>query len=120
MSGVAFALVLTAALGHATWNLLAKRSGGGIEFIWLFGAASSVLLLVPALVALLVSDPVLGTAQWLFIFGSGVLHIAYFVLLQTGYRVGAMSIVYPSARGTGVLAAPLGGVIVFAERPGGV
>jgi multidrug transporter EmrE-like cation transporter len=118
VSGLAFALVLTAALGHATWNVLAKHSGGGLEFIWLFGAVSTVLLAVPALVAVLVVHPVLGWAQVLFIVGSGVLHIAYFVLLQTGYRVGDMSIVYPSARGTGVLAGTLGGIVVFGEHPG--
>ncbi|HEY8768423.1 MAG TPA: EamA family transporter, partial [Dehalococcoidia bacterium] len=120
MSGFAFGLVLTAALGHATWNLLAKRSGGRTEFIWLFGAASSVLLLIPALVALVVEHPVLGAPQLLFIVGSGVLHIAYFVLLQSGYSAGDMSIVYPSARGTGVLIATLGGVVLFGERPGAV
>jgi drug/metabolite transporter (DMT)-like permease len=118
MSGLAFGLVLAAALAHATWNLLAKHSGGGIEFIWLFGAVSSVLLAPPALVAVLVAHPVLGSEQVLFIVGSGVLHIAYFVLLQAGYGAGAMSIVYPSARGTGVLAATLGGVVIFGERPG--
>jgi drug/metabolite transporter (DMT)-like permease len=117
VSGLAFALVLTAALGHATWNLLAKRSGGGAEFIWLFGAASSLLLLAPALVVLVVERPALGPAQLLFIVGSGALHIAYFVLLQTGYDAGDMSIVYPTARGTGVLVATLGGIVLFAERP---
>jgi drug/metabolite transporter (DMT)-like permease len=117
VSGLAFGLVLTAALGHATWNLLAKRSGGAAEFIWLFGAASSVLLLVPALVVLAVKQPALGPPQLLFIIGSGALHIAYFVLLQTGYGAGDMSIVYPSARGTGVLIATLGGVVLLGEHP---
>jgi drug/metabolite transporter (DMT)-like permease len=117
MSAFAFALVLTAAVGHSVWNLLAKRSGGGVEFVWLFGVVSSVLLLVPALVAVVVVHPDFGAAVALFVVGSGVLHIAYFLLLQRGYRAGEMSIVYPSARGTGVLAATLGGVIVFGERP---
>jgi drug/metabolite transporter (DMT)-like permease len=117
VSGLAFGLVLTAAVGHATWNLVAKRSGGAIEFIWLFTGMSSVLLLVPALVAL-AKHPVHGAAPALFIVGSGVLHIVYFVLLQAGYRVGDMSIVYPSARGTGVLVATVGGVLVFGEHPG--
>jgi drug/metabolite transporter (DMT)-like permease len=120
MSGLAFGLVLAAALAHATWNLFAKHSGGGMEFIWLFGAVSSVLLAVPALVAVVLAHPVLGPEQVLFIVGSGVLHIAYFVLLQAGYGAGAMSIVYPSARGTGVLAATVGGVVIFGERPGAV
>jgi drug/metabolite transporter (DMT)-like permease len=117
VSALAFGLVLSAAVGHATWNLVAKRSGGAIEFIWLFTAVSSVLLLVPAIVVV-VEHPVHGAAPALFIVGSGVLHIVYFVLLQAGYRAGDMSIVYPSARGTGVLVATVGGVILFGEHPG--
>jgi drug/metabolite transporter (DMT)-like permease len=117
VSALAFGLVLSAAVGHATWNLFAKRSGGALEFIWLFTAASSVLLLVPALVSL-AEDPVHGAAPALFVVGSGVLHIVYFVLLQAGYRAGDMSIVYPAARGSGVLVAAVGGVILFGERPG--
>src|SRR5205085_5098768 len=75
---------------------------------------------VPAAIALAVSRPHLGGAQFLFIFGSGVLHIAYFLLLQTGYRAGDLSLVYPSARGTGVLLATFGGIVIFGEKPGAV
>jgi drug/metabolite transporter (DMT)-like permease len=120
MSALALVLVLCAALTHATWNMLAKRSGGGIAFVWLFGVASTVLLLVPAVVALAIERPHVGGAQLLFIAGSGVLHIAYFLLLQGGYRAGDLALVYPSARGTGVLLATFGGIVIYDERPGAV
>jgi drug/metabolite transporter (DMT)-like permease len=120
MSALALVLVLCAALTHATWNMLAKRSGGGIAFVWLFGVASTVLLLVPAVVALAIERPHVGGAQLLFIAGSGVLHIAYFLLLQGGYRAGDLVLVYPSARGTGVLLATFGGIVIYDERPGAV
>jgi drug/metabolite transporter (DMT)-like permease len=118
LSALAFGLVLTAALGHATWNLFAKRSSSGIEFVWLFSAVSALVLLAPAVVSVGVSSAALGASQALFILGSGALHIAYFVLLQRGYNAGEMSLVYPSARGTGVLAATVGGVTILGERPG--
>jgi hypothetical protein len=39
----------------------------------------------------------------LFMFGTGVLHVGYFLSLQEGYRVGDFSVVYPLARGNGSL-----------------
>jgi len=43
MTGLAIALVLGAALIHASWNYLLKKSGGGIGFVWAFAAFSSLL-----------------------------------------------------------------------------
>src|SRR6266581_244564 len=43
MTGLAIALVLGAALIHASWNYLLKKSGGGIGFVWAFAALSSLL-----------------------------------------------------------------------------
>ena len=98
MTLFALALVLLAAVFHATWNLLAKRVGdGGAAFVWLFGLCS-LLIYAPLAVVVLVSAPHLGSAQYLFMFGSGVLHLGYFVLLQRGYAVGDLSLVYPLAR----------------------
>jgi len=39
MTALALTLVLIAAVLHATWNLCAKRAGGGLPFVWLVGAA---------------------------------------------------------------------------------
>ena len=119
MSVFALALVLSAAVFHATWNLLAKRVGaGGAVFVWLFGALSVFIYAPLALVVILLQRPHLGLAQLVFMFGSGALHLGYFVVLQRGYAVGDLSLVYPLARGTGPLLATVGAVILLGERPG--
>jgi drug/metabolite transporter (DMT)-like permease len=118
MTLFALALVLAAAVFHATWNLLAKRVGdGGAVFVWLFGLCSLVLYAPLAVVVVLVSAPHLGPVQFLFMFGSGVLHLGYFVFLQRGYAVGDLSVVYPLARGTGPLLATAAAIVLFGERP---
>src|SRR6266700_2941206 len=43
MTGLAISLVLGAALIHASWNYLLKKSGGGIGFVWAFAALSLLL-----------------------------------------------------------------------------
>lgn len=116
---LALALVLAAAFAHAFWNLLAKRVGaGGPAFVWLFGAISAVVYAPLAVVVVLVQGPRLGAVELLFMFGSGVLHLGYFVLLQRGYAVGDLSVVYPLARGTGPLLATAAAVVLLGERPG--
>lgn len=117
MTGFALGLILAAAFIHATWNLLAKRAGGGASFVWLI-AALAALLYAPFVIALVVVQrPSLGPLELVFIAGTAVLHLAYFVSLQRGYRVGDLSLIYPLARGTGPLLATGGAVWLLAERP---
>ena len=40
MSALALGIILVAAFTHATWNYAAKRSGGGLPFVWLTGLVS--------------------------------------------------------------------------------
>src|SRR5215210_6927694 len=118
MTLFALGLVLIAAVFHATWNLLAKRVGdGGAVFVWLFGLCSIAIYAPLAAIVVLVSAPHLGPVQYVFRFGSGVLHLGYFVLLQRGYAVGDLSLVYPLARGTGPLLATAAAIVLFGERP---
>ncbi len=119
MSPLALALVLTSAVLHATWNLLAKRAGksGGVVFVWLFTALSAVLFAPVAITVIVLEQPRLGPREVLFIAGSALLHIAYFTLLQSGYRVGDLSLVYPLARGTGPLLSTAAAIAFFGERP---
>jgi len=117
MSSLALALVLSAAVVHATWNLLAKRVGGGAPFVWLFGALSSAIYAPLALGAIVVQRPRLGVQETVFIVGSGLLHLAYFLVLQRGYRVGDLSLVYPLARGTGPVLSTAAAIALFGERP---
>jgi drug/metabolite transporter (DMT)-like permease len=117
LSPLALTLVLSAAFLHATWNLLVKRVGGGPEFIWLFGTLSTLLYAPIVAVVLIYERPHLGPIEFTFIIGSGIIHIGYFLILQQGYRVGDLSLVYPLARGTGPTLATIGAIIIFGERP---
>jgi len=117
VSAVALALVLTAAIAHAGWNLIAKQVGGGVAFLWLFTILST-LIYAPLASAVLVSQrPTFSGLAILFIVGSGVLHLLYFSLLQRGYRTGDLSLVYPLARGTGPVLATIAAILIFGERP---
>lgn len=120
MSLLALALVLVGACAHATWNLLAKRAGGGPSFVWLFGAFAAAIYAPLAVGVILLQRPVIGPPQLICMVGSGLIHLAYFLLLQQGYRVGDLSLVYPTARGTGPMLSTLAAVLVFGERPSGV
>lgn len=119
MSLTALSLVLIAAILHAAWNFAAKRVRfGGARFVWAYYTASTVVLL-PALVIYLVTTP--SSPRWSWLIAAlitALLHIAYGVVLQRGYDVGDLSIVYPVARGTGPLLAVLFAVVLLDERPG--
>jgi drug/metabolite transporter (DMT)-like permease len=117
MTSTALGLVLVAAFSHATWNLVAKRVGGGPAFVWLFGlVAVGVYAPLAAGVALL-ERPHIGLIQVVFLGGTSVLHVAYFLALQHGYRAGDLSLVYPLARGTGPLLSSAAAIVAFGERP---
>lgn len=103
MSLLGFLLVLTAALCHATWNFHVKRINGGAELIWLFSVIALVVYAPVTLWVLLTTENDFSLWPSLFIIGSVLLHLGYFLLLQTGYRKGDLSLVYPTARATGPL-----------------
>jgi drug/metabolite transporter (DMT)-like permease len=119
MNATALSLVLVAAVVHAAWNLAAKRiSSGGTQFVWLYYTVSAVVLL-PVTVVLLAVEPERPQWSWLLaVAGTSVLHVAYGIVLQRGYRAGDLSVVYPVARGTGPLLSVLAAVLVLGERPG--
>ena len=97
----ALALVLVAALLHATWNLAAKRAAHATHFMWLSAVFAAALYI-----------PVVG---WIFADHTGEFWLArsfapqrqcsgasgYNVARQTAYRVADFSVVYPIARGPG-------------------
>lgn len=117
MSATALLLVLAAASIHATWNLLLKRTGGGIAFVWLFGTAASLIYAPLALAIIVFQRPQLGWVELGFMAGSAIIHIGYYLALQRGYRTGDLSLVYPLARGTGPMLATIAAITFFGERP---
>ena len=120
MSPAAITLILIAAVAHAAWNLFSKQAAGAgaVCFIWLFFAIGAVLYAPVTLVVLAVSHPRLSGLPAVFLAGTAVLHIGYALLLQNGYRLGDLSVVYPVGRGTGALLAAAAGIVLLGERPG--
>ncbi len=117
MSAAALALVLAAAVVHATWNYLLKRSGGGAAFVWLFGTLT-ILIYAPLAVGILWwTRPALSWESYALIAASAVVHTAYYLLLDRGYRTGDLSLVYPLARGSAPLITILAAVVLLHERP---
>ena len=117
MSALALLLVLVAACAHATWNFAAKRSGGGLPFVWLTGLVSLCFYAPVALAYTLWRQPEFPAGAWIVIVGSGLIKTGYALLLQRGYRHGDFSLVYPLARGTGPLLSSLTAIALFGERP---
>jgi drug/metabolite transporter (DMT)-like permease len=117
MTPVALALVLVSAVAHATWNLFAKRAGGGALFIWLFEALAALLYAPLALAVIITQRPHIGALGFVFLAGSVLLHLVYFLVLQRGYRAGDLSLVYPLARGTGPTLSTATAIVLFGERP---
>jgi drug/metabolite transporter (DMT)-like permease len=114
--------VLVSGFLHAVWNLLAKRASGdasGPAFVWLYSALSTVIF-APLAAGVFVAGERLGAVGLLFAFGTGVLHVGYFLSLQKGYQVGDLSVVYPLARGTGPLLASGVAILLLGERAGPV
>lgn len=117
MTPLALGLVVIAAFTHATWNFAAKRSGGGLPFVWLTGLWS-FLFYIPAVTAYtLWKQPSLPSAAIFLFVGSGLIKTCYALLLQAGYRHGDFSLVYPLARGTGPLLSTIAAIAIFGERP---
>jgi len=117
MTSAALALVLGAAVLHATWNLCAKRAGGGLPFVWLVGAVICAGYVPVLAVYWTAWQPVLPSGAIPWILGSGVIKTSYALFLQRGYRTGDFSLIYPLARGTGPLLSTLAAIAFLGERP---
>jgi drug/metabolite transporter (DMT)-like permease len=117
LSGFAFSLVITASFIHAGWNYLSKQSGGGIAFLWLASFFTTLIYAPLVAVSLLTRTAKIGMTELALMVVSALIHTLYSVILQTGYRVADLSLVYPLARGTGPALSTLGAVILFRERP---
>ncbi len=118
MSNQALALVVLAAVIHATWNLLAKRAAhAGAAFVFTT-ALFALALYMPWAVWLMLH----GSFQWTpaaagAVVLSGLLHMVYSLCLQRGYQVADLSVVYPVARGTGPLLSTTAALLLLGERP---
>lgn len=100
------ALVLVAAILHASWNALTKASSDPL--------LNMAIVSVSAGLAAAVAIPFLplpDATAWPFLASSVVLHLLYQLLLVRSYNLGDLSQVYPIARGF----APLGVAVLAAS-----
>jgi drug/metabolite transporter (DMT)-like permease len=117
MTLFALTLLIAAGVVHAGWNYIAKRAGGGTVFAWMFAAVSCAVYFPLAVWAAVDALPPIGPAEVGIVLATIGVHLAYFLMLQRGYRVGDLSLVYPLARGTGPALAMLLAVLLLGERP---
>ncbi len=118
MSGVALSWVLVAALIHATWNLLAKKTGGDVRFALVSQVAVAVVWAPVGLWFAWREVGAWGLLQWSLVVASGAIHTVYFVTLLRGYRLADLSVVYPLARGTGPLLTAMAATLLLGESLG--
>jgi drug/metabolite transporter (DMT)-like permease len=114
----ALALVLLAALLHASWNLAAKHAGGDQRFTLLTSLLTSVLWLPAGLWFGWDTVPRWGWIEWAAVSLSAAVHLLYFNSLLKGYRVSDLSVVYPVARGSAPLLTAAAAVVLLGESLG--
>jgi uncharacterized membrane protein len=119
VSALALGLILFSAFVHASWNFLLKKSGGGTGLITAASALSLAVYAPIVLVATWIQGYQFQPAHLALMFGSGMIHTVYFLLLDRAYRSGGdLSIVYPLARATGPLLTIAVAILLLGERPG--
>ena len=107
------AIVVVAALAHASWNALVKSDDDRLVTL---GAVNAVrfLLCIPIVLVL----PLPAGASWPFLAASAILHVGYYTFLISAYRYGDLSKVYPLARGLSPLIVAAGAFAFAGERLG--
>ena len=89
------ALVLLAAVLHATWNAFIKAGADRL-------AVLSLTMAIPAPLCALALPfvPLPAVEAWPYLAASVLIHTTYYASLLFAYRHGDLSQVYPIARGT--------------------
>ncbi|MBV1851648.1 EamA family transporter [Catellatospora tritici] len=119
MPPLAFALVAASVVCHATWNLLSKKAAvGGTAFVAVWSVVASLIWAPFGVWALVIGWDSLGPGALVLVGGAALLHTGYYLLLQRGYAVGDLSVVYPIARGLGPVLVCAVAVPFFGEDPG--
>lgn len=104
--------VLLAALLHAGWNAMIK-GGGDVLHDTAGIVCGAMLIALPFLFVV----PLPAPAAWPFIAASVTVHLAYYWLMISAYRLGDLSLVYPLMRGVAPLITAVAGIAVLGELP---
>ncbi|MEO3428602.1 DMT family transporter [Pelagibius sp. CAU 1746] len=111
MSEFAVALVLSAAVLHATWNAIVK---GTRARALVLAAVAGTHGTVGLIMLLWFETP--QPASWPYIAASATTHYGYYYFLSMAYKWGDLSRVYPISRGIAPLLVSLGALIFAGEQ----
>nr|EKW7426713.1 EamA family transporter [Proteus mirabilis] len=111
------AMILTASVAHAVWNIASKyKKEDTLVFVWAYSCISA-LLWVPISLILIANGQ--QNFNWQLVIAaliSSILHIAYSLILQSGYERAELGIVYPIARGSGPVLTILFATLLMGEQ----
>ncbi|WP_299988627.1 EamA family transporter [uncultured Ruegeria sp.] len=110
MTTHALLIVLTAAFLHALWNAVVKGAPDKAIVLGLVALGHAI----PALFAL----PFIGLPVWAafpFVIGSTLIHWGYYWFLNTAYKHGDLSVVYPISRGMTPILVTVGAILFAGE-----
>lgn len=110
MSEFAVALVLSAAVLHATWNAIVKGTRARALVLAAVAGANGTVGVVLILWA---ETPL--PASWPYIAASATTHYGYYYFLSMAYKWGDLSRVYPISRGIAPLLVSLGALVFAGE-----
>ncbi|MEU6391326.1 DMT family transporter [Streptomyces sp. NPDC046939] len=114
MPPIVAAAVLLAAVTHASWNALAHHITDKLVGFTLISGGGALIGLLMAPFA-----PLPAAGAWPYLVLSAVIHIAYYALLMTSFRLGDFGQAYPIARGTAPLVVTALAAVFAGEIPGG-
>ncbi len=111
MTPLVIALVLGAAILHASWNAMLRGRSDQLWSVTVMSFAATAIA-IPAVLLL----PLPASASWPFLGLSGVLQVAYSAFLVFAYRHADLGQDYPRVRGTVPLLVTVGAAIFAGER----
>ncbi|MBT4018347.1 MAG: EamA family transporter [Alphaproteobacteria bacterium] len=111
MEPMIVALVLMAAVFHATWNAVVKNAGDRLVSMAVIMGMSG-LMSIPLMIWLPFPDP----QSWPWLISSNIIHTFYFLIVVKAYQSGGdLSQVYPISRGSSPLYVALLGAFLAGE-----
>jgi drug/metabolite transporter (DMT)-like permease len=104
----ALVLALTAAVGHAVWNMLLARARDPEAATAVAGVVGLAVFAIPAAV-----DWEVEPSVWPYVVASGILELVYIALLAGAYRQSDLSLIYPIGRGVAPVLVLVVGVVAL-------
>ncbi|MDI9836113.1 EamA family transporter [Streptomyces sp. KAU_LT] len=114
MTPLVTAAVLTAAVTHAGWNAIAHRITDKLVGFTLIAGGGALIG-----TALMPFGTFPAAGAWPFLLASALVHVLYYALLMTSFRLGDFGQAYPIARGTAPLVVAVLAAVFAHEVPDG-